>query len=265
MIRFLCRDLVQLFLAERPAHELEVRGSEVEPVLGDEAAHERETVGVKAGGLEPDQGIARLRGRSFDEIGALDHADTEAGQVEGVGRQQPGMLGGLATDEGTAGFAAAGHDPAHEGCHCIWIEVLDGDVVEEEEGRGAETRDVVGAHRHQVDADRVVSPDARGDRRLRPDPIGRRDEDRIAQALGHRHGGREAAEAGEHVRAEGRFDVLANAGNGFSSGGHVDPGTAIRLARHDGPAIDGCAAGSAPSSSSRMNLWLATSYGTGTG
>ena len=63
----------------------------------------------------------------------------------------------------------------------------DRDVVEEGERLGAGAHDVVGAHRDEVDADRVEAPERRGDRRL---GARRRRSTRRAAARGSRPGSR---------------------------------------------------------------------------
>ena len=75
------------------------------------------------------------------------------------------------------------------------VEPPDGDVVEEEQRLGAAAGDVVGAHRDEIAADRVVAADRGGDRGLRADAVGRRDEHRRAVAGRDRDRRAEAAEA----------------------------------------------------------------------
>ena len=74
---------------------------------------------------------------------------------------QARVLGRLAADERAAGLAAARRDAADEAGDGLRVEPADGDVVEEGERLGAAADDVVGAHRDEVDADRVPAPRAR--------------------------------------------------------------------------------------------------------
>ena len=70
------------------------------------------------------------------------------------------VLGRLPADERGPGLAAAGRDPADELGDADRVEPADRDVVEEGERLGAGAHDVVGAHRDEVDADRVEPPTA---------------------------------------------------------------------------------------------------------
>ena len=92
---------------------------------------------------------------------ALDDADAAAGEVELVRLEEAGVLGRLAADERGARLAAAGGDAADELGDADRIEPADGDVVEEGQRLGAGAHDVVGAHRDEVDADRVEAADGR--------------------------------------------------------------------------------------------------------
>src|SRR3989304_822876 len=56
-----------------------------------------------------------------------------------------------------SGRAPAGRDAADEGGDRVRVQPPDGDVVEERQGLGARADDVVGAHRDEVDPDRVPS------------------------------------------------------------------------------------------------------------
>ena len=74
------------------------------------------------------------------------------------GVHQPGMLGRLAADERAAGLAGSRRRcPPTSSATPVRVEPPDGDVVEEEQRLGAAADDVVGAHRDEVDADRVVA------------------------------------------------------------------------------------------------------------
>ena len=75
------------------------------------------------------------------------------------------VLRRLAADQRAAGVATAGRDRADELGDGLRDDPPDGDVVEEGERLGAAAHDVVGAHRHEVDADRVEPPE--GERRSR--------------------------------------------------------------------------------------------------
>ena len=77
-----------------------------------------------------------------------------------------GVLGHLAADERAARLAATLGHPGHQLVDVVGVERADRDVVEEEERLGAGAGDVVDAHGHEVDADRVEAVGLVGDHRL---------------------------------------------------------------------------------------------------
>ncbi len=192
-------DLVAIGVAEGSDELLLVGTVQVEIVLGDEGPDEREPVGVQSRRGDADDRIAGPGGRPVEQARSLDDADAAAGQVERVELEESGMLRGLPADEGTAGEPAPLGDPADELGGIERVEPPDGDVVEEEERGRPAADDVVGAHRDEVAADRVVAADRRRDGRLRADPVGRRDEHRLAIAGRDGDGSREAPEPAEHL------------------------------------------------------------------
>ena len=108
------------------------------------------------------------------------------------------------------------------------VERAGGEIVEEEERLRALHDEVVHAHRDEVDADRPVLAALDGDLQLCADAVGRRDQDRIAEAGGLQVEERaETAEAAEHARprrrGRGRLDPLDQAVAGVD----VDPGVAV--------------------------------------
>ena len=93
------------------------------------------------------------------------------------------------------------------------VEPAAGIVVEEEQWLGALHHDVVDAHRHQVDADRVGHARLDRDLELGADAVGARDEDRILEARRLEvEQSTEAAQPAHHARPVGAagqgLDVL---------------------------------------------------------
>ena len=176
-------------------------------------------------------------------VGALDDADAAAGQVERRRLHQPRVLGGLAADQRAAGLATAGRDRADELGDALRDRPADRDVVEEGERLGAAAHDVVGAHRHEVDADGVEAAERRRDGGLRADAVGRGDEQRLAVA------GRDAMAPPNpprpptHLGPPRRLDVGAHQVDRPLAGAlHSTPGSARYAARR---------ASALPSSASR--------------
>ena len=136
------------------------------------------------------------------------------------------MLRGLTADQRGTSLAAARGDAPDELGDADRIEMTDGQVVEEGERLGAGADHVVGAHRDEVDADRVEPADGRGDGRLRADAVGRRDEQRLAIAVRDRERAAEPAQATDDLRPTCRIDVLAHELDRAFAGIDVDAGVA---------------------------------------
>ena len=173
------------------------------------------------------------------------------------------MLGRLAADQRAAGIAAAGRHGSDQLGDPFRDHVPDGDVVEEGERLGAAAHDVVGAHRHEVDADRVEPTEGGRDRGLRPDAVGRGDEQRLAVAGRDAERATEAAEPADDLGPAGRLDVRPHQLDRAVARRDVDAGGAI--ARPGRPALGAGARHRPATASSSMNLRLFASYGTGSG
>ena len=105
-----------------------------------------------------------------DDGGAVHDTDREAGQVH---RVAVAVLGHLTADQGAPGLPATGGHAGHDVLDDGGIEPTDADVVEEEQRVGALDGDVVDAHGHEVDADRVEPAGRLGHLQLRADTVGR--------------------------------------------------------------------------------------------
>src|SRR5919109_24414 len=165
---------------------------------------------------------------AVDHPRALDDADAAAGQVELVGLQDAGMLGRLATDQGSARLPAPGRHAADELGDPDRVEAPDGDVIEECERLGAGAHDVVRAHRDKVDADGVEASDRRRDDGLGADAVGRGDEQRLPNPGGDRNPPAEPAQPADDLGSPGRVDVLAHELDGALAGIDVDTGVPVR-------------------------------------
>ena len=88
-------------------------------------------------------------------------------------------------------------------CSC-GFELARGEVVEEEEGLRALDDDVVHAHGHEVDADRVVSVREEGDLELGAHAVGAGDQDRVLVFFKRKEAA-EAADVRHDLGPEGGF------------------------------------------------------------
>ena len=176
--------------------------------------------------------IVRLDGAAVDELVAVSHTYAEAGEVVFAVGVHGGHFSGLAAEQGAAGLAAAF---AHAGDHIGGlghVELAAGEIIEEEEGLGAEHEAVVHAHGHEVDAHGVVLIELEGELELGAHAVGAGDEHRRLHSRDV--GTEEAAEAADvgndamRVRAgDHGFDALDQliAGIDIDTGRGVGVGT----------------------------------------
>ena len=150
----------------RPGRVVETQAGPLEQ----DVAGQGVAVGAQPGGGQPDDGVAGLHPLGTELGAVLDHPDREAGQVELVGGHDPGVLGRLAADQRAAGLTAALVHPGHDGGHRVRIDLAGGQVVEHEERLGTDAHQVVHAHGHQVEADRLVAAGGRATTSLVPTP-----------------------------------------------------------------------------------------------
>ncbi len=166
-------------LAQGFAIQLLQRGGEVGALDVENLPHQREAVGVNAGGGQADEGVPFPDPASVDDFGLVHHAHGKARDVIVVGVHDAGVLGGLAANQGAAGLDAALRHAGDDGGDFLRLVFADGDIVQEEQGPGAAADDVVDAHGHAVDADGVVLVQQLGQAQLGAHAVGAGDENRF--------------------------------------------------------------------------------------
>src|SRR5208282_1837719 len=166
----------QEFLAERASQFCDV-GAELEfGAFEQNAAHQREAVGVKSAGCDCDQHVAGAHIGRLGYSRALDYSHREAGQVVLAGLVQSAELRRLAADQAHAGLRASASD-ALDDIECDpFFELAGADVIEKEQRTRRMADDVVDAHRDAIDSDSVVTPGLERDHELGPDAVGARDQ-----------------------------------------------------------------------------------------
>ena len=237
---------------------------EVDLPLAHEGAHQGEAVGVEARRGQAKQDVPGPGRGAVEQVRPLHDADAATGQVEFVDLHEPRMLGRLAADQGAAdGRAGVGHR-AHDGRHGLRHEASHREVVKEGQRLRPAAHDVVGAHADHVGTDAIEAAGGRGEHGLRADAVGGGHQKGLPIALrdGDRPG--EAAEAPDQLRPSRPLDGGTHQLDRPLTRRHVHAGPRVGRPRrgalgHRTPAR--CSSWG----SSRMNLWLATSYGTGTG
>ena len=164
--------------------------------------------------------------------GRLKRADDGAGEVVFAVGVEAGHLGGFAADERAAVGAAGFGDAADDGFDDVVFEPAGGEVVEEEERRGALDGDVVDAVVDEVGADGVVDAELEGDLELGAYAVGGGDQHGVGK-LGQveREEAAEAADLAQHLLVEGLAGEHLDALLGAVAGGDVDAGVGVRDGR----------------------------------
>ncbi len=145
--------------------------------------------------------------RSVDDLAVVDHADGESGQVVFAIGIHARHLRGFAPDQSAAGLDAPLGNALDDLGGFFRAKFAGGHVIEEEKGFGTLHDDIVDAHRHQVDADRVVLVGQKSQLELGAHAVGGGDQGRLLVFAGIE--GEQAAEAADirqHLRPGGRLD-----------------------------------------------------------
>ena len=221
-------------LAHRLAKLLDVIGHLRPGDVEDDLPGQAEAVRVQPGRGHADHQVVGLDRPAVDHPLFLGHADAEAGQVVIAGGVDVGQDGRLAAQQGAVGLDAAGGDALDDLLQQGRIVLGHGHVVEEEQRLGPAAQGVVDAHRHQVDADRVVPADRHGHLELRAHAVGAGDQHRVLVVPGEELVGEiELEEAGEpafqgdHPRRVGPRQQPRQPGHGLSVDVQIDAGVFV--------------------------------------
>src|SRR6185437_4918468 len=196
----------------------------------DELGNEGIAVGIGSRGGEADHSVAGTHGTAVDDRVLLHDADAESGKIVVLTVVNARHLRGLPANEGGTGLRAALDDAAHHGFRHIDPKLAGGVVVEKEERLRALHGDIVGAHGHQIDADRIVPPGVYREAQLRADAIGPGHQHWVPVTRWQLHQRAEAADAGQHLRPSRTRDERLDALDELVAGVDVDTGVAIRHA-----------------------------------
>ena len=160
--------------------------------------------------------------RAVDDTVALDEPDARARDVQLVLAVDAGQLRGLAADQRDARGAADLGRTFDQRRHLLEVDLIRGDVVEQDQRVGAAGEDVVDAMRGHVGPAVAQRPARARHHRLRPDRVGRRGEQ---ASVAERVQARERAEPFRPGRLDGRAQPLDNSSRGLER----DAGARIAL------------------------------------
>ncbi len=105
---------------------------------------------------DADNPVSPANSRPVNDVGIIDDSHGETGHVVLALRVETGHLRGLPADKRAAGLPASGSNSAHKLLDDVQIHVAKGKVIKKEEWTRALDHDVIYAHGHEIDPDRVV-------------------------------------------------------------------------------------------------------------
>src|SRR5918999_547096 len=137
---------------------------------------------MQAAGAESDENIALSNGPGIEKLFSLHRADSKAGQIILAVREIARMFSGLTADQYAARLAATFSDAADHRLGDTDIEFAANKVIQEKQRFGRLRQNIVDAHRHKIDAHRIVNAGGEGDLELGAHAVGRGHQDRLTIA-----------------------------------------------------------------------------------
>jgi len=154
-------------------------------------------------GSQPQDRVADLDAAAVDGLGFFHGADGKPRQVILAIGIHARHFGRFAADQCASGQLAALGDAADHGRGRVHREPAAGEIIEEKQRLGALHENVVDAHRHEVDAHRVVLVPRKREPQLGADAVRAGDQHGLAVFLRHFKQRPEPAYAGQHPFAQG--------------------------------------------------------------
>src|SRR4051812_9223917 len=143
-------------LDQQPFLVEQSRAVELPPLVGREAADQREAVRMHARRRQPEDEIAFRHPVPGQRLAPLHRADAKAGEIVVARRVHAWHFRRLAADQRAARLPAPGGDRGDHPLGNAALELRAGEIIEEEERLGALHDEVVDAHCDEVDADALV-------------------------------------------------------------------------------------------------------------
>jgi hypothetical protein len=181
---------------------------------------------------QSEQRVTLADRRAVDDRIAFADPDHEAGDVVGGGLIEPRHFRRFTAKQCAVHPAAGIRHPRHDFRDDRRFQDAGRDVIQEEERLGARREHVVDAVVDQVGADLGVTARPSRQQDLGADPVGARDQDRLAIAVRvEREQATEGTDARQHLWALGRFRQWFDQLDGSVAGFDVDARIAVRRHR----------------------------------
>ena len=177
---------------------------------------------------DPDQHVAGLDLRPVDEPAAFDDAHREPRDVVLAAFVHARHLGRLTAYERTARLTAPLGHAADDALDLDRFVVPHGHIIEKKERLGTLSQHVVDAHRHGIDADRIVFVQREGQFELGSHAVGTAYEHRLLDSESRQiEHAAEGADRTHDARARRRSDVLLDAADHLVTGFEIHAGLLI--------------------------------------
>ncbi len=152
---------------------------QIQIVVGEDLAHEAESVAVNSGGGDSHQHIPGLDLRAVNEFGFLHDTCGVARDVIFTVGIHSGHFGRLAAHEGASGLTASFRDSGHDGFDDLRTGLPLSHIVKEHKRFRPLCQNIVHAHRHGVDADGVMLVHRERQLEFRADSVRSADQNRF--------------------------------------------------------------------------------------
>ncbi len=117
-------------------------------------------------------------------LAAFNRPDTEPRQIIAPGRIHPGHFSGLAANQRASCLNAAIGNPGNNISGNPLFEFSGGKIIKKEQRHGTLGQHIIGAHRHQINAQPAMPAGGAGQFQLGADTIGAGDQNRVIKASG---------------------------------------------------------------------------------
>ena len=164
----------------------------------------------------------------IDDRVLLYYAHGKSGEIVFAGGVHTRHFGGLAADQRTIRTFAAVRNSFDDRRRDVDVEPATREIVEEEQRLRTLDQDVVHAHRHEIDAHRVVPIERERKLQLRADAVGAGDEHRMTITLAEVEQRTEAADSSEDFGPQRTFRERLDPLDQRVAGIDVDAGLDVR-------------------------------------
>ena len=182
---------------------------------------------MRAGRGQSEHHVTRNDVLTGDDLRLFHSTDGKTGKVIFAVRVHAGHFCRFAADQRTTGVFAAFGNTGDDAGGGIDIELAAAKIIEEKQGFGPLYQNIVGTHGDEVDTDRIVPLQIKGQLELGANAVGTGDQHRLTVALGNFEQSTKATKIAEDALAHGFFGERLDALDQFIARADIDPGIAV--------------------------------------